>query len=128
MNKLEVVQRHAARFVLSLYHNTSSVSRLIDQLRWPYLERRKKKQQKKQPHAPGDHLQNPSWTNPIRSKFVPPPLRQRRTHNQQFCLINTRTHDKVRLLPRTVRDWNHLPSETVEVATADAFVSRASAQ
>ena len=40
-------------------------------------------------------------------------------------LINTRTQCRGgSFLPRTVRDWNHLPSETVEAATADAFVSR----
>ena len=65
----------------------------------------------------------------IWSKLVPPPPRQSHTHNQQFCLINTRTQYRGgSFLPRTVRDWNHLPSETVEAATADAFVSRASAQ
>ena len=48
----------------------------------------------KKNHAPGDHLQNPSCRlliqcPIIRSKLIPPPPRQRPTHSQQFCLINT---------------------------------------
>ena len=38
VGKLEEVQRRAARFELNRYHNTSSVSHLIDQLRWASLE------------------------------------------------------------------------------------------
>ena len=37
IDKLEAVQRRATRYVLNRYHNTSSVSRLIEQLRWPSL-------------------------------------------------------------------------------------------
>ena len=42
MDKLEAIQRRAARFILNRYHNMSSVSRLIDQLRWPSLEQWRK--------------------------------------------------------------------------------------
>ena len=120
IDKLEAVQRCAACFVLNRYHNTSSVSRMIDQLRWPSLEQRRKttylgimyKIHHGLIHCPI-----------VRSKLVPPPPRQRRTHNQQFYLINTRTQYRgSSFLPKTVRDWNNLPSETAEAATADAFV------
>ena len=126
IDKLEAVQRRAARFVLNRYHNTSSVSRLIEQLRWASLEQRRKTTRLGTIYKIHHGLIQCPIT---RSKLVPPPPRQRLTHNQQFCLINTRTHYRCgSFLPRTVRDWNHLPSETVEAATADAFVSRASAQ
>ena len=113
-------------FVLNRYHNTSSVSRLFDQLRWPSLEQRRKTTCLgiiyKIHHG---LIQCPI----IRSKLAPPRPSQRCTHNQQFCLINTRTQYRGGLfLPRTVRDWNHIPSETAEATTANAFVLRASAQ
>ena len=100
-----------------------SVSHLIDPLRWPSLEQLRKTTRLgiiyKIHHG---LIQCPI----IRSMLVPPPPRQRCTHNQQFCFINTRTQYKGgSFLPQ---DWNHLPSDTVETATADAFVSRASAQ
>ena len=41
IDKLEAVQRRAARFVLNRYHNTSS-TRMLALLRWPSLEQRRK--------------------------------------------------------------------------------------
>jgi hypothetical protein len=37
INKLEMVQRRAARYVQNNYHNTSSVTSMIDTLGWPTL-------------------------------------------------------------------------------------------
>ena len=42
IDKLEAVQRRAARFVLNRYHNTSSVNLMLDSLGWPSLEQRRK--------------------------------------------------------------------------------------
>ena len=42
IQKLEMIQRRAARFVQNRYHNTSSVSDMIDQLEWPTLEERRR--------------------------------------------------------------------------------------
>ena len=40
-DKLENVQRRAARYVTNRYHNTSSVSSMIEHLKWPTLEQRR---------------------------------------------------------------------------------------
>ena len=42
IDKLEDVQRQAARFVLNRYHNTSSVNLMLDSLWWLSLEQRRK--------------------------------------------------------------------------------------
>ena len=39
--RLEMVQRRAARYVLRRYHNTSSVSDMVDHLQWPTLAQRR---------------------------------------------------------------------------------------
>ena len=39
--RLEMVQRRAARYVLRRYHNTSSVSDMLDHLQWPTLAQRR---------------------------------------------------------------------------------------
>jgi hypothetical protein len=39
--RLERIQRRAARYVTNRYHNTSSVSDMLDQLEWPSLESRR---------------------------------------------------------------------------------------
>ena len=36
-----MIQRRAARYVTNRYHNTSSVSDMLDQLEWPSLESRR---------------------------------------------------------------------------------------
>ena len=43
INKLEMVQRRAARYVQNNYHNTSSVTSMIDTLGWPTLAERRLK-------------------------------------------------------------------------------------
>jgi hypothetical protein len=43
--KIEMVQRRAARYVTNRYHNTSSVSSMIDHLGWETLESRRTKVQ-----------------------------------------------------------------------------------
>jgi hypothetical protein len=40
-SKLEQVQRRAARYVTNRYHNTSSVSAMLNHLQWPTLEHRR---------------------------------------------------------------------------------------
>ena len=100
-------------------HKYISASRLIDQLRWPSLQQRRKTTRLGSIYKIHHGL---IQCLIIRSKLVPPPQRQHRAHNQQFCLINTRTQYRGGSFPpRTVRDWNHLPSEIVEAATADTF-------
>ena len=42
ISKLEAVQRRAARFVVNRYHNTSSVTNMLNQLQWPSLQHRGK--------------------------------------------------------------------------------------
>ena len=43
INKLEMIQRRSARYVTNRYHNTSSVETMLQQLKWPTLEERRKK-------------------------------------------------------------------------------------
>ncbi|XP_078597679.1 uncharacterized protein LOC144873858 [Branchiostoma floridae x Branchiostoma japonicum] len=124
-DKIEAVQRRAARFVLNRFHNTSSVSSMLSTLGWQSLKQRRKTARLgtlfKIHHG---IVQCPV----ISSKLVPPPTRQRRKHNCQFKQITTRTLCRDgSFLPRTIKDWNSLPAVTVEAATVDTFVSRASA-
>ena len=41
IQKIEMVQRRAARYVLRRYHNTSSVSDMLEQVQWPTLAQRR---------------------------------------------------------------------------------------
>ena len=56
------------------------------------------------------------------NRLIPPCRRSRNTHNRAFqlesCCIDTR---KMSFFPRTVRDWNLLPPDIVELDTPEAF-------
>ncbi|KAI8519197.1 hypothetical protein Bbelb_024540 [Branchiostoma belcheri] len=126
ISKLEAIQHRAARFVLHSYHNTSSVTNMLTRLGWKSLEDRRRLARVgilyKLHHGV---VQCPT----IAAKLIPPPPRQRRSHNQQFKLVSTRTQYRGgSFLPRSIRDWNHLQKETLEAATVEAFVSRAAAE
>ncbi len=41
IHRLDMVQRRAARYVTNRYHNTSSVTDMINQLEWPSLQERR---------------------------------------------------------------------------------------
>ena len=44
IDKMEMVQRRAARYVPHRYHNTSCVGKMLDTLQWTSLEERRKQQ------------------------------------------------------------------------------------
>ena len=57
------------------------------------------------------------------NRLIPPCRRSRNTHNRAFqlqsCRIETR---KMPFFPRTVRDWNLLSPDIVELDTHEAFI------
>ena len=101
IDKLEAAPRRAARFVLNRYHNTSSVHLMLDSLGWPSLEQRRKTSRLGMMYK----IYNGLVQCPIiKTKLVPPPPCQRRTHCQQLSLITPRTQYRGdSFLPRTSR-------------------------
>jgi hypothetical protein len=59
------------------------------------------------------------------NRLIPPCEGSRNTHNRAFqlesCRIDTR---KMSFFRRTVRDWNLLPPDIVELDTPEAFKAR----
>jgi hypothetical protein len=59
------------------------------------------------------------------NRLIPPFRRSNNTHNRAFqiesCRIDTRN---MSFFPRTVRDWNLLPPDIVELNTPEAFKAR----
>ena len=120
INKIEAVQRRAARFVVNRYHNTSSVAEMINKLEWPTLQHRRKVARLAMLHK---ILNDKAVFN--KTKLVPAPFRQRRGHSQQLCQIQCRTQYRQNsFLPITIRDWNELPEAAMAADTLDTFKSR----
>ena len=114
-NKLEVVQRRAARFALSDYSPTSSVTGMLNKLQWESLESRRK-------------IARLVMFYKIKNNLVeiPMPLQLNKfTHNQntQAYIVPYARNDyyKMSFFLKTVREWNELPNHIVSSKTKEEF-------
>jgi len=121
---LEDIQRRSARFVLSDYHRTSSVSAMLQRLAWPTLQSRRRlsrltllyKAINGSIAIPVDDLSLMTRATRMNSGF-----------SKVYTLISS-TCDayKYSFYPRTVKDWNNLTDGIRNAANTDAFNSAAS--
>ena len=109
-NKIEGVQRAAARYCLNNYDYTSSVSNMLTLLKWESLAQRRictsliliYKIQHNLVHVDHHHL-------------TP-------TRNQNFLIPQSRTQYHMNsFFPRTIRYWNGLPNQVKLSPSLDAF-------
>ena len=114
---LEMVQRRAARYTLQRYHNTSSVSDMLHDLRWESLECRRTRT-------------DVTMFFKIQHSLVAIPMpdiiqKMQRTHlNSQhhfqvpFCSTDSYKNS---FFPRSVRQWNLLPSDIASSSSLPTF-------
>eukprot|EP00745_Piridium_sociabile_P041733 TRINITY_DN82982_c0_g1_i5.p1 TRINITY_DN82982_c0_g1~~TRINITY_DN82982_c0_g1_i5.p1 ORF type:complete len:1008 (+),score=211.04 TRINITY_DN82982_c0_g1_i5:126-3026(+) len=121
IDKLEAVQRRAARFALNRHRNTSSVGNMLNKLKWPKLQQRRKTSRLAMLYKIRHNLAKVETNN------LTPHTRRGRGHNQAYRLPSCRTdYRKYSFLPRTIKEWNSLPAETVTAPSLETFVSRVS--
>jgi hypothetical protein len=125
INKMNRVQRRAARFVSNNYNWRESVSDMLDTLDWDTLEQRREttrlilfKQM-----LEGD-IAIPS------SQVQPHPRRGGRSaHNLSFAKpITTKNIYKFSFIPKTIQDWNDLPESIVLIESKDSFKTKSKQQ
>ena len=125
-DKLEAVQRRAARFVCSNYHRTSSVTRMIEELGWPSLEQRRKTARLAMLYKMREGIIQID-ENITKENLVGKGERPRRDkHNKQYIEDNSFKQD-YRLgsfYPKTIENWNDLSQKMVDADSLDTFVSR----
>ena len=115
--KLEMVQRRAARFVLQRHHNTSSVTDMLKSLEWESLASRRTKSSL----TIFFKIQNSLIAIPPPA-LVCPSLRPRPDcpHQLQIPFCQTDSY-KNSFFPRTIRQWNSLPSSTATMSSLPPF-------
>ena len=115
-NKLEMVQRRAARFTTNRYHNTSSVTDMLEHLGWETLESRRTKAQLTMffkivndlvaiPHE--QYLTPSARTHSTGRKFIQPSASTSYHLNSFF--------------PRTTSAWNKLPGSLTNATDLVSF-------
>ena len=100
INRLQMVQRRAARYTLNRYHNRSSVSEMLDQLKWPTLQQRRKNARLVMLYR----LTNGYVQVDASDRLVPPNRLSRGMHEGSFQTFSTRCEARRQsFYPRTVQ-------------------------
>ena len=118
--KIEMVQRRAARYVLNRHHNTSSVSQMLQTLKWSSLEQRRQASRLNMLFK----ISN-DYVKVQTDELHQLEERARRTNSKAFKRITCSSDVKSNsFIPRTIREWNSLPEEIVSAPSVKAFSSR----
>ena len=119
INKLEAVQRRAARFVSSDYSPTSSVTSMLDRLGWESLEQRRQKAKVVMMYRIVHSLiAIPS------APLLQPLGAATRGHSYRYRTPYTRTTTyRESFYPSGIRLWNQLPESVTCAKSLDSFKS-----
>ena len=119
--KVEMVQRRAARYTLNRYHNTSSVTNMLEELAWTTLEERRVNDRLTMMYKIHNNLAPLSKQAYITQ--VTQSTRATHPHSYQMPYSRTETH-RQSFFPRTIKNWNSLPTEIVAAPSVGAFRNR----
>jgi hypothetical protein len=118
IDRIENVQRRAARFIYSDYKRTSSVTAMINELGWkPLNERRKEQRLVLLFKIVNDLVAIPADNN------IEYNQRPSRTSNSKQIKVPSATTEiyKHSFVPITVKDWNTLTESAVSRKTVEGF-------
>lgn len=122
IQKLEMVQRRAARFVVNNYKRSEgTVTGILDQLKWPTLEKRRKDTRLTTMYK----IQNKDISIP-KPVYVQPQMaiNTRQYHPLKFRSMKASINVyKYSFFPRTIMEWNALPPSTLDICNVEGFKS-----
>jgi len=121
-DKVERVNRRAAKMVSNDYGRHSSVTSMLTRLGWATLEQRRENQRLTMMYKVVHGLVAVPTTH-----LTAADSRTRANHSFKFRTIYiscNSTPYKYSFFPRTIPSWNLLPAETAEATSVDAFKHR----
>ena len=118
INKIEMVHRRGARFVKNRYHNRSSVTDLLLDLKWKSLETRRKESRLTMMYK----IVNQQVAVDS-DKHLMKPQKQSRSANTNSYVVPyaSITSRQQSFFPRTMRDWNQLPLSIKKAGSVSAL-------
>ena len=120
-NKIEQIQRRAARYVTGDYRRTSSVTSMLQQLSWDSSKQRRQYAKVTMMYRIVHQL----IAIPVVPHLVIPAVTYTRGHSWRYMVPPSRLQlHKGSFFPSTIRLWNSLPSNTVAAANIETFRSR----
>ena len=120
ISDIEMVQRRAARFVMNSYDREASVTSMLNKLGWEDLQTRRQVTRLTTLHKV---VHNES---PI---ILPPGIQftqrvTRQNHARRFIrLSSSQSYYQLSFFPRTIKDWNSLPNNIIDLDNQDQFKS-----
>ena len=120
INKLEMIQRRAARYVLHRHHNTSSVTNMLQSLGWRSLADRRKDAKLCMLYK----ISNDLVGIPANKYLIPSNTVTRKQHSFSYVIPHSRcNYHLYSFFPNTIRLWNSLPQHIVNKNSLDSFKS-----
>ena len=117
--KLEGVQRKAARFVFNDFSRNSSVSSMLERLAWPSLEKRRNIAKQTMVYKSKNDLISIPFDAP---HFNLSSSNRTRGHSCKLLTHPSRVDTyKFSFFPSVVEPWNGLPEKVVSAASIDSF-------
>ena len=105
ISKLESVQRRAARYVTNRFHNTSSVTNMLHELKWDSLQQRRCKSRLTMLYKMSNDLIDISHSDYL----IPSTLSHHATGTHFIRPYSMTNYQKFSFFPRTIGQWNFLP-------------------
>ena len=120
-SEIEKVQRRAARYIAGRFHNTSSVTSMLDPLEWNSLETRRNIAKVTMLCKITHNMVaiNPDFYISSQTSLT------RHNHSLRYKPFSTSTdYFKFSFFPHTVFLWNAIPPDTVSASSLDQFKSQ----
>ena len=119
-NKIEMVQRRAARFACNNYRREASVTTMLDQLSWRSLTQRRADQRLIMLHKIVNNLVEID----ISKELIPLTRHSRNSQAKSFRIsYEKKTYLQHSFLPRTIKQWNSLPATIAKAPSLNVFKS-----
>ena len=112
INKIEMVQKRAARFVTNTYDRSTSITAVIKELEWDTLQNRRITNRLKILQKARQGL----LALPVDQLLQPTRRQSRHSHPDSYQLISCNKNVyKYSYFPKTVTDWNNLSHSIVQI-------------
>lgn len=122
IQKLERVQRKAARFCAGNYNPYASVTDMLQELNWETLATRRKIARLSFMHKLSHNLTDFSVTAHLKPNYE---RRTRGSHDFKFLVPRSKKDVfKFSFFPRTICEWNSLPDDIVNITSVNSFKSK----
>ena len=111
----------ASHYVLNRYHNISSADDMLNKLKWPTLQDRRKISCLSMIFK----IINSLVEVPSHQQYLIPSKRQSR-HKSKSYQVSDKTKGYIQdsFYPRTIREWNSLPEDTVTAPSISSFKNK----